>query len=57
MKLKNQILMKLKKSDWHETQKLKLWWNLKTQTAMKLKNSYCDKTQKLKSYETQKLEL
>ena len=31
--------MKLNNSNFDETQKLKLWWNLKTQIVMKLKNS------------------
>ena len=45
MKLKIQIVMKLKNSNCDKTQKLKLWWNSKTKIVMKLKNSNCDETQ------------
>ena len=39
--------MIFKNSNCDETQKPKLWWNLKTQKVMKLKNSNCDEIQKL----------
>ena len=42
IKLKTQIVMKLKNSNGDKTQKLKLWQNSKTQIVTKLKNSNCD---------------
>ena len=44
-------MIKLKNS---ETQKIKLWQNLKTQIVIKLKNSNGDKTQKLKLWQNSK---
>ena len=41
--------MKLTNSNCDQTQKLKLWWNLKTQIVMKLLNSNCDKIYKKKN--------
>ena len=40
--------MKLKNSNFYETQKLKLGLKIKTQIAMKLTNTKYDETQKLK---------
>ena len=62
---KTQIVMKLRNSICDETQKLKLYWNLKTQIVTKLKNSNFDETKNSNvdetknSYrdETQKLKL
>ena len=53
---KTQMVIKLKNSNFDETQKLILWWNSKTQIVIKLKiqiviklkNSKCEETQKLK---------
>ena len=48
IKLKNQIVTKLKNLNCDQTQKLKLLPNLKTQIVTKLKNSNWDQTPKLK---------
>ena len=40
------MLMKLKKSNCDDTEKLKLQWHSKTQIVMKLKNSNFEKTKK-----------
>ena len=50
--------MKLKHSNYDETQKLKWWKNAKTQMVTKLKNSNCDKTKKKSNFDkAQKLKL
>ena len=48
LKMTTQIVMKFKNLNSDETQKLKLWWDLKPQIVMKLKNSNRDETTKLK---------
>ena len=45
MKLKTQIVIKLKNSNCDDTHQLELWWNSKTQMITNLKNSNGDKTQ------------
>ena len=42
------MVMKLKNINCDETQKLKLWQNIKTQIVMNLKNSKCNEPQKPK---------
>ena len=51
MKLKTQIVIKLKISNWDETQKHKWIWNSKTEMVTKLKESNCDKILKLKLWQ------